>query len=269
MVAEQAIVLRVSGHLGDGRPVLALGPALLVVEEPIPELPEEALVGVRLVDPMQGVGIDGQGSPDDGVEALMRALMARAKAHDGSSGMRLPVDERLGQRLLDQDARLRLPAPAGSAGEEGRAHGTASAGERASMDTARPAVIDGGPDGWRGIAGMLGEHDPAVPLSQWLKEARNEGDGRDADPDRDHLALHLEFSELGRVRVDLYLDDGLLRASVVTERELPPPIRLEIADLFGAALELSGMDGQLVFRVDRRGAGQPTASAVSTRMIEI
>ncbi|MCB9944771.1 MAG: hypothetical protein H6851_14270 [Geminicoccaceae bacterium] len=261
------VTLRVQGHMIDGRPLLGLGQGQLRIEVPMPDLPDDAIVGVSLVSPVPAAASDGGSTLEDGVEMLMRALMIRAGADRPTQGQRLPVDERLAQRLISRDDALRRSAETSDRADAPTRHGHAPA-ERPLPDTARPPILDSGPEGWRGFAGMLGDQDPGVPLSQWLRRGSVDDRGRSVDDDHDHMAMTLELSEIGRVRIDLYLDGSILRAAISTERPLSPAIRMNIADLFGAALELTGHEGQIVFRNDRRHTGQPVHSHLSTRSFE-
>ena len=264
-----SLVARVAGRLPDGRPLLDLGRFTLAIEETDLGIQQGSLVGVRPQDLPRS--LDPQASADDVVDALLRVLLGRAgQGGDAPLPGRLVLDDGLASRLMSLHEQIeQAPGRDPAQGTQARRDQVPASGMERDQTAARSAMIEVNSEGWRGLAGVLAE-EAGVPalLSQWQRRRDRESSENHAGDDG-HMVLAIELSQIGRVRIEIFSHDEHLSAVVTTERDLTPPLRREIIDLFGAALELTGLEGRLTFRVDLRRAGPPGNAALATNDLRV
>ena len=116
-----------------------------------------------------------------------------------------------------------------------------SAEPPASGEGARTAAPPASPPGSQ--AAVAAAHAPPFPAGELVIS-------REAAPEGEQIRLwrfEIDFAALGRVRIELLVRGRARHLRLCSERPLPPAARREIADLFGAALEIAGLGGELVF----------------------
>ena len=118
--------------------------------------------------------------------------------------------------------------------------GDSGAATTASAPAAEPA------------AAAARERDPEVALLLAREEAQRRDEGR-------RWWFEVELARLGRVRLELFARGRRRDLRLWSERPLPAEVRLEIADLFGAALEIAGLGGELAFARFGQPGAQPLA----------
>ena len=264
-----SLIARVTGRLPDGRPLLDLGRFTLAIEETELGIQQGSLVGVRPQDLPRS--LDLQASADDVVDALLRVLLGRAgQGGDAPLPGRIVLDDGLASRLMSLHEQIeQAPGRDPAQGTQARRDQAPASGMERDQTAARSAMIEVNSEGWRGLAGVLAE-EAGIPalLSQWQRR-RDRESSEDHAGDDGHMVLAIELSQIGRVRIEIFSHDEHLNAVVTTERDLTPPLRREIIDLFGAALELTGLEGRLTFRVDLRRAGPPGDAALATNDLRV
>lgn len=214
---------------------LPMGAATLELPDPL-GLVQGAPVQVRAAEPaairaalaMSGVDRPSRADP-------------RRRGQAGEAA-RLPVDERLGAGLRALLADLAATRPELSPATEPRA--VDEAGGRVGEDAG----------GVLTPIALLGERGAAAVLSVADEDTRPE-----ADAGQRRLQLELHLPALGRVKLEVVTDGRRWSVGLATERRLTPPERAVILDLAGAACELDGAAGSLVFR-RLAPAGPPRAA---------
>ncbi len=211
-----------------GRLVLRLadGPAapLLQIEEPGLDVPPGSRLTVRVDRVLEG-------GAREAAERAPAAVPATGPATTATIAM------------TDRDAALRLFAyllrrPPAEAGDRATAAPT-----RAETPAPAAAPGSGGGSGANAVVWLTGGEAPrALRIGEEAegKAAADEDGGR-------RWIFALELAAFGAVRLELWSRGGSRQLAVRSERPLSEEVRRLIADMFGAALEITGSRGWLVF----------------------
>ena len=211
-----------------GRLVLRLadGPAapLLQIEEPGLDVPPGSRLTVRVDRVLEG-------GAREAAERAPAAIPATGPATTATIAM------------TDRDAALRLFAyllrrPLAEAGERATAAPT-----RAETPAPAAAPGSGGGSGANAVVWLTGGEAPrALRIGE---EA--EGEAAAGEDGGRRWIFALELAAFGAVRLELWSRGGSRQLAVRSERPLSEEVRRLIADMFGAALEITGSRGWLVF----------------------
>jgi len=112
--------------------------------------------------------------------------------------------------------------------------------------TAPPATPPAGTPGGSGAGSVVWLGGGGAPLALRIGERSEAGTGAGEDGGR-RWTFALELAAFGAMRLELWARDGSRQLAVRSERPLPEEVRRLIADTFGAALEISGNRGWLIF----------------------
>jgi len=167
---------------------------------------------------------------------------------------RLPADTRLAAALLRLARTLDVTIEADETGRPGAPSGEPWADPARRLAGSAMATSEG----WRGVlATLAGAGGESVTLGLWRD--RQERDGERGEPGRQpfRIGITLELSRLGRARLDLLVMASRCDAILTCADPVAAADRIHVGDLFGAGLELAGLEGSIVFRVDRRQAAPP------------
>ncbi len=240
---DRPVIAVVTGRDPAGRLLLRLSeeaPAgLLRIEEPGLDVPEGSRLVVRIVH-------------TPAVEAEKRREPVMAQPLPGSATAPAPNIV-----MTEAGATLRLFAyllrrAPGGGGEP--AHSSARGTEPQPPASPGPAAPGGAPE-TGALAWLLGAGEPVslrIGTPPEGDEAAKETGSR--------WVFALELAEFGAIRLELWARGSGRQLAVRSERPLPEEVRRQIADLFGAALEISGNRGWLLFTgLSGGGNGAPEA----------
>ena len=200
------------------------------------------------------------------LDALARALLGeRATTDVRKTGLNDGPD--LARALVRLVRQVGAPQPASTISSmvaDDHAAGDLKAARSMPFNVAAISDVEVQPirsDDTRGVLVPFGGHDGEEPrpLAVWQRQAESDDPGQ---ADRQHVMFTLDLSELGQIRIDLSHNPERLDATVTSANRLPDELRAELADLYGAGLELTGLAGLLVTRVDVREAAPPVPASL-------
>ena len=226
----ERLLLQLLGRLYAAPPVSELRPGTVVMARlaapPAPPAAPEVRIQLRLAGGIRTLTLQPLDPP--------RPLRPPERPPQGEppNPIRFVTLRSDGQRLL---AEL-LPAPSSSAAAP------AEAGE----------AVPAGNDRGEGALGVPGEKAPSGPAALVEREEVRGERGR-----MHILRITLALPRLGPIRLELVAAPRGRHLVVRSTHPLPDEARRAIADLFGAALELAGQPGRLLFaRLDADAGGR-------------
>jgi len=233
---------------------LRAGPYSLALDDAV-ELPAGSEICLSLAAPPAPGTSAGSVLDEKGLDDLFLHLLARS-AVDAADF--LPADRNVASAIL---ARWRSLTDEENARDE-RPH--TGAGATTSDEPRRPPVAQCVDGSWRGLASLFGEPRFLAGLTIWAKMPETRPS---SEEESEEVVLNLNLSQLGPVTLRLRARPGHLHTTVTTREPLARALCLEIADLFGAAMELTGDVAWLVFKTGPE-AGCAPAEVRNTRHVQ-
>lgn len=268
-----------------GKVVLQVEGRYYRVEQPI-DLPSGASLQVTLASSLPGLWpLSDQGTLKNAgtslsklieiLDEIDRAGRQATEAGEPNRERQLPLaDRRLASRFLVLlNAEHGMPSPGGQASSSPEQADLALVQrERIQILVRELGTLASEPlaEGWKSMTLPLGS-DQAHAVSFFFREQIFDPDDESADDQAEpaetqRAVFDVSFSQLGRCQIDALCQERRFDLMIRSEHPLSEEARQNVAVLFSSACEITGMSGEIGFKVG--GFVEPARSAAASRDLQ-